>query len=105
MSKRLIARVEPDPNVEQSFLVRSPAVGMADSAPAVGMFLNPQEGFLSLQIMGRRHILQLRLRTLPNHHRRRRQIRQGLQKCLRTFHFLQHPDFRFLQHHQSFLLE
>ncbi len=55
----LVARVDKDDSPEQSFLVRSPAVGVADGIPDEGAYLNPGEGFLTMRIMGRRHVLQL----------------------------------------------
>jgi len=39
--------------------VRSPAVGVADGVPALGVYLNPAEGFLTLTILGRRYVLGL----------------------------------------------
>ena len=54
---RLVAKVDPGP--DQSFLVRSPAVGVADGVPALGVYLNPSEGFLRLSVLGRRYVVQL----------------------------------------------
>jgi biotin carboxyl carrier protein len=54
---RLVAKVDQAP--DQSFLVRSPAVGVADGVPALGVYLNPSEGFLRLNILGRRYRVQL----------------------------------------------
>jgi len=56
-SYRLVAKVDRGP--DQSFLVRSPAVGVADGVPARGVILNPSEGFLTLTILGRRYLVQL----------------------------------------------
>jgi acetyl/propionyl-CoA carboxylase alpha subunit len=54
---RLVAKVDQAP--DQSFLVRSPAVGVADGVPALGVYLNPSEAFLRLNILGRRYRVQL----------------------------------------------
>ena len=54
---RLVATVDDEP--DHSFLVRSPAVGVADGVPALGVYLNPSEGFVSLMILNRRYIVQL----------------------------------------------
>lgn len=54
-----VDEVDEDQSSEQTFLVRSPAVGVADGIPAEGVYLNPTEGFLTMRIMGRRHVLQL----------------------------------------------
>jgi acetyl-CoA carboxylase biotin carboxyl carrier protein len=54
---RLVAKV--DSEAEDSFLVRAPAVGMADGVPAEGVYLNPSEGFLTLTILNRRYVVQL----------------------------------------------
>jgi len=54
---RLVAKVDTED--DQTFLVRSPAVGMADGVPDQGVYLNPSEGFLTLTILNRRYVLQL----------------------------------------------
>jgi acetyl-CoA carboxylase biotin carboxyl carrier protein len=54
---RLVAKV--DHGSDESFLVRSPAVGVADGVPSLGVYLNPSEGFLRLNILGRRYVVQL----------------------------------------------
>lgn len=54
---QLVARV--DAKEEDAYVVRSPAVGVADGVPALGRFLNAQEGFLSLKILNRRYVVQL----------------------------------------------
>jgi biotin carboxyl carrier protein len=54
---RLVAKVDHGP--DQSFLVRSPAVGVADGVPPKGVYLNPSEGFLTLTILNRRYVVQL----------------------------------------------
>ncbi len=56
-SPRLVAKV--DSESDQTFLVRSPAVGVADGVPNRGVYLNPSEGFLTLAILNRRYIVQL----------------------------------------------
>lgn len=54
---RLVARIE---NTEDGgFVVRSPAVGVADGVPGVGVYLNPMEGFLTLTVLNRRHVVLL----------------------------------------------
>jgi biotin carboxyl carrier protein len=55
---RLVARVDTDAQ-DDSFLVRAPTVGMVDGVPAVGVYLNPMEGFLTLTVLNRRHVVQL----------------------------------------------
>jgi biotin carboxyl carrier protein len=54
---RLVARV--DAEVPESFLIRSPAVGVADGVPGMGVYLNPMEGFLTLTVLNRRHVVLL----------------------------------------------
>ncbi|MBW2459499.1 MAG: hypothetical protein JRI68_33710 [Deltaproteobacteria bacterium] len=54
---RLVATV--DTESDDTFLVRSPAVGVADGVPNKGVYLNPSEGFLTLAIMNRRYVVQL----------------------------------------------
>ncbi len=54
---RLVATV--DTESDDTFLVRSPAVGVADGVPNKGVYLNPSEGFLTLDIMNRRYVVQL----------------------------------------------
>jgi acetyl-CoA carboxylase biotin carboxyl carrier protein len=54
---RLVAKVDSEP--DKSFVVRSPAVGLADGVPQKGVYLNPSEGFLHLTVLNRRHVLQL----------------------------------------------
>ena len=39
--------------------MRSPAVGVADGVPKVGVYLNPMEGFLTLTVLNRRHLVLL----------------------------------------------
>ncbi len=58
---QLIARVDSEETEtgEQTFLVRSPAVGVADGVPADGVFLNPLDGFLTLRILDRRYTVEL----------------------------------------------
>lgn len=56
---RLVARIDKQEGPDQEFLVRSPAVGVADGVPEEGTYLNPREGFLTMRIMGQRHVLQL----------------------------------------------
>jgi len=55
---RLIAKVDPagEPG---HFVVRSPAVGVADGLPAVGVYINPNQAFLWLHILNRRFPVRL----------------------------------------------
>jgi biotin carboxyl carrier protein len=55
----LIARVDTDADEDGSFLVRSPAVGVADGVPPEGAYLNPLAGFLTLSVLHRRHLVRL----------------------------------------------
>ena len=54
---RLVAKV--DTEQDETFLVRSPAVGIADALPGQGVYLNASEGFLTLTILNRRYTVQL----------------------------------------------
>jgi acetyl-CoA carboxylase biotin carboxyl carrier protein len=54
---KIAARIEEGEG--QSFLIRSPSVGVVDAMPALGLYLNPMEGFLALRILGRRHLVLL----------------------------------------------
>ncbi|MBI4703011.1 MAG: hypothetical protein HY744_17990 [Deltaproteobacteria bacterium] len=54
---RLVAKVDSEP--DGTFLVRSPAVGVADGVPDVGVYLNPCASFLTLGILNRRYLVQL----------------------------------------------
>jgi acetyl-CoA carboxylase biotin carboxyl carrier protein len=54
---KIAARVEHCD--DGSFLVRAPAVGVVDAMPAPGLYLNAMEGFLSLRVLGRRHVVLL----------------------------------------------
>ena len=58
---QLIARVDSEDSEtgDKTFLVRSPAVGVADGVPAEGVYLNPLDGFLSLRVLDRRYTLEL----------------------------------------------
>jgi len=56
-SHRLVARVDTEDN--NSFLVRSPTVGVVDGVPAVGVYLNPMEGFLTLTVLNQGHVVLL----------------------------------------------
>jgi len=56
-SHRLVARVDTEDN--NSFLVRSPTVGVTDGVPKIGVYLNPMEGFLTLTVLNRRHVVLL----------------------------------------------
>ncbi|RLB49861.1 MAG: hypothetical protein DRI90_24205 [Deltaproteobacteria bacterium] len=56
-SPRLVAKV--DSETDKTFLVRSPAVGVADGVPKRGVYLNASEGFLTLAILNRRYVVQL----------------------------------------------
>ena len=57
--RTLIARVQEDEAHPGTLLVSSPAVGLADRAPAPGVFLNRFGPVLLLRIAGRRHVLRL----------------------------------------------
>ncbi len=54
MEYKLVALVDPQ-DQDQSFLVRSPAVGVADDVPQPGIYLNPLQGFVALNVLGRWH--------------------------------------------------
>ena len=54
---KIAARIEEGEG--GSFLVRSPSVGVVDAMPKEGLYLNAMEGFLSLRILGRRHVVLL----------------------------------------------
>ncbi|MFH1132501.1 MAG: biotin/lipoyl-containing protein [Pseudomonadota bacterium] len=56
---QLIAQVDKEPGEEGSFLVRSPAVGVANGVPGIGVYLNSNEKFLTLRILNRRYTVQL----------------------------------------------
>jgi len=58
----LVARVDQVESGDSTFLVRSPAVGLADGIPDEGVYLNPSDRFLTLRILGRRQNL-----VLPRH--------------------------------------
>jgi biotin carboxyl carrier protein len=74
--RTLIAAVRPDEQDPDTLLVTSPAVGVADGAPAVGTFLNPLDRVLTLRILNRRFVLRLPRDTMgrvreafvPNEH-------------------------------------
>ena len=55
---RLVARVDHDED-GQGFMVRSPAVGVVDAIPRLGLYMNPEEPFLVLRVLGQRNILVL----------------------------------------------
>ena len=54
---RLVARC--DAEQPGRFLVRSPAVGVLDGVPAIGVYLNPMEGLFTLSVLNRRYVVQL----------------------------------------------
>ena len=58
---QLIARVDSEETEsgDRAFLVRSPAVGVADGVPADGVYLNPLDGFLTLRVLDRRYTVEL----------------------------------------------
>lgn len=56
---RIVAKVEPVPGEEGVHVVRSPAVGVAEGLPAVGVYVNPNQAFAWLQILNRRHAVHL----------------------------------------------
>lgn len=58
-SYRLVAKVEEQAGEPKAYLVSSPAVGVASGVPAPGVYLNPNEVFLSLTILNRRYTVQL----------------------------------------------
>jgi biotin carboxyl carrier protein len=56
----IAAKVDTEVEGEgKTFLVRSPAVGVADGVPAVGSYLNPLEGFLTLRVLSWRYVVKL----------------------------------------------
>ncbi len=55
---KLVAKVEHEEGGE-TFLVRCPAVGVVDALPRMGHYMNPEEPFLLLRVLGRRHAVQL----------------------------------------------
>jgi biotin carboxyl carrier protein len=55
--QKIAARVEE--RGAEGFMVRSPAVGIVDAVPNVGIYLNAMEGFLTLRVLGRRHLVLL----------------------------------------------
>jgi acetyl-CoA carboxylase biotin carboxyl carrier protein len=55
---KLVARVEAGEE-EKSYLVRSPAVGVVDGVPGVGIYVNAMEGFMTLRALGRRNVVLL----------------------------------------------
>lgn len=58
----IAARVDHDAD-DRAFLVRAPAVGVADGVPAEGVYLNQMEGFLTLRILNRRYQVLLPMGT------------------------------------------
>ena len=54
---RLVAKVDEQP--DKSYLVRAPAVGVADGVPREGVFLNPLDSILTLEVLNRRYVVQL----------------------------------------------
>jgi biotin carboxyl carrier protein len=55
--QKIAARV--DELEGESYLVRSPAVGVVEAVPDTGIYLNSMEGFLTLRVLGRRQIVLL----------------------------------------------
>jgi biotin carboxyl carrier protein len=55
--QKIAARVEELGG--EGFVVRSPAVGIVDAVPQVGIYLNAMEGFLTLRVLGRRNLVLL----------------------------------------------
>ena len=55
---KLVARVEAGEE-QGSYLVRSPAVGVVDGIPGVGIYVNAMEGFMTLRALGRRNLVLL----------------------------------------------
>jgi acetyl-CoA carboxylase biotin carboxyl carrier protein len=55
---RIVARVEEE-EPGRAYLVRSPLVGVVDEVPQEGIYLNPMKGFLTLKVLGRRHVVLL----------------------------------------------
>ena len=43
----------------ESYLVRSPAVGVVEALPGMGVYLNAMEGFLTLRVLGQRRVVLL----------------------------------------------
>ena len=58
MDNTLIARFDEDKQ-ERRFVVRSPAVGVLDRVPNLGVFQNPLAGFAALTVLGRQQVLVL----------------------------------------------
>jgi biotin carboxyl carrier protein len=56
---KLVARVDELAKDGGGYLVRSPSVGIVDTVPAVGLFLNAMSPFLTLRVLGLRHALLL----------------------------------------------
>jgi acetyl-CoA carboxylase biotin carboxyl carrier protein len=54
---KIAARVEEQQG--GGFLIRSPAVGMVDEVPGMGIYLNAMKCFVGLKVLGRRHCVLL----------------------------------------------
>jgi biotin carboxyl carrier protein len=59
IQENLLARVDVESDGETRFLVRSPTVGFASTLPEVGTYLNAEQVFLTLVVLGRRVRVQL----------------------------------------------
>ena len=57
--KTLIANVRPADGDSRTLLVVSPVVGRVDGVPELGVFLNPFDAVLSVDILNERHTLRL----------------------------------------------
>lgn len=57
--RTLIARVREDEAETQTLIVSSPVVGRADLALGPGVFLNRYDRLLTVQVLGRSHLLRL----------------------------------------------
>jgi biotin carboxyl carrier protein len=57
--KTLIANVRPEESDPGALIVASPVVGRADGVPRVGMFLNPFDPVLTLEVLNERYTLRL----------------------------------------------
>jgi acetyl-CoA carboxylase biotin carboxyl carrier protein len=55
----LIARADHEGSTDETFLVRSPGVGVVDGIPGAGVHLNPAGAFMTMTILGRRHGVEL----------------------------------------------
>lgn len=57
--ENLLARVDVENDDETRFLIRSPTVGFASALPEVGTYLNAEQVFVTMIVLGRRYRVQL----------------------------------------------